>query len=85
MYISECAAHYFRERLEGKSRVEIEEQLLLLRQSLLALEEERAEVACLPDRAAAKLRGDLERDALMLRAKVAALEALLGEANTSGA
>ena len=68
MYVSPCAAHYYRQRFERMNAAELAEQRRLLQDGLQAIEEERAEVAGMAGREAAKLRGNLERDAVELRA-----------------
>jgi hypothetical protein len=65
------------------SAAELAEQCRLLGDSLLAIEEERAEIAELPGRDGARLLGDLEREAAMLRAKLAAVEELIAECSRS--
>lgn len=79
MYVSPCAAHYYRQRYEGMDAHQLAEQRRLLQEGLRAIEEEQTELAALPARAAAKLRGSLERDAMDLRSKLAAVEELLAE------
>jgi len=79
MYISPCAAHYYRQRFEGMDAAQLAEQRRLLQEGLRAIEEEQTELAALSAREAAKLRGDLGRDAMELRSKLAAVEELLAE------
>lgn len=84
MYVSPCAAHYYRQRFERMSDAELAEQRRLLQNGLQAIEEERAEVAGMAGREAAKLRGNLERDAVELRAKLAAVDELMAETAVGG-
>ena len=80
VYVSPCAAHYYRERFfEGLSNAELAEQRRILQESLLAAEEQHEELVEAPGREAAKLRGDLEGETMELRAKLAAVEEMLGE------
>lgn len=79
MYVSPCAAHYFRQQFEEMDEPALIEQQRLLSDGLIAIEEERAEIAAMPGRGGAKLRGDLEREAAFLRSKLAAVEELIAE------
>ncbi|TAK36694.1 MAG: hypothetical protein EPO21_01700 [Chloroflexota bacterium] len=80
MYVSPCAAHYYRQRFfEGLGPAELAEQRRILQESLLAVEEEQAELVAAPGSEMARLRGELERETMELRAKLAAVEELLGE------
>lgn len=84
MYVSPCAAHYYRQRFERMNAAELAEQRRLLQDGLQAIEEERAEVAGMAGPEAAKLRGSLERDAVELRAKLAAVDELMAETAVGG-
>lgn len=80
MYVSPCTAHYYRKHLfEHLSAPELSEQRRILQESLLAVQEQYEELAEAPGPGMAKLRGALERETMTLRAKLAAVEALLAE------
>jgi len=80
LYVSPCTSHYYRKHLfEGLGPAELAEQRRILQESLLAVEEQHEELIEAPGREAATLRGELERETMDIRAKLAALDELLGE------
>lgn len=79
MYVSPCASHYYRQFFRNMSEAELAAQKARLASNLAALEEEREELRTLPAGQAAKVLADAEREAVELRAKLAAVEELIAE------